>query len=212
MPYLGREPNYGSLEVQVFTPNSVSTSFGLDYPIGSASSILLIRAGTILIPGIDYTLLNGGNTISIAGAAIASGTALHAIYLSKQSLLNTVANNTLIAEKFADSVTSKLPLTHQIKTSDFTASKGNFYWVNSSAGNVTVTLPATAVLGDSIWIGDLNRTWGTVSQRVILNTNGHNVDGSGTSPINPISTTAGQIKLYTYTNITQGWRVNTWNN
>lgn len=208
MPYLGREPTYGVLEVQVFTPNNVNTSFALDFPIGSASSILLIKAGIVLVPGIDYTLINGGTFISIAGAPISSGVSLHAIYLAKQSLLNNVVDNTLVAEKFAQSVSKKLPLYSEIKTSAFTAVSGTFYWINSSAGTFTITLPASAVLGDTIWIGDLNRTWTTVGQRVDLNLNGHNVNGSNTN-ISPLSSTSGQIKLLIYTNSTQGWRMNT---
>ena len=45
-----------------------------------------------------------------------------------------------------------------IKTSSFTAVGGEGYWINTTSGAVTVTLPASASVGDTIVIVDYLRT------------------------------------------------------
>jgi hypothetical protein len=48
-----------------------------------------------------------------------------------------------------------------IKTSAFTAVAGEGYWINTTSGAITITLPASASVGDQIIFTDYSRTWGT---------------------------------------------------
>src|SRR6056300_2004112 len=88
-----------------------------------------------------------------------------------------------------------------IKTASFTAVAGEGYWVNTTSGAITITLPASASVGDQIIFTDYARTWGTNS--VTLNRNGLNYQGY-TSP-NPEYNTNGQSVNIVYSGATQGW-------
>jgi len=63
----------------------------------------------------------------------------------------------------------------QIATADFTAAKGEGWLVDSSGGAITVTLPASAQIGDTIRIIDKAGTFDTNS--CTINRNGHNIMG-----------------------------------
>jgi hypothetical protein len=87
-----------------------------------------------------------------------------------------------------------------IKTASFTAVAGEGYWINTTSGAVTVTLPSSANTGDTIEFSDYARTWGT--NNVTLNRNGLNYQG-GTE--NAIYDTNGQSVRIVYSGATQGW-------
>jgi hypothetical protein len=87
-----------------------------------------------------------------------------------------------------------------IKTSAFTAVAGEGYWINTTSSAVTVTLPSSASVGDTIEIVDYARTWGT--NNVTLNRNGLNYQG-GTE--NPVYDVDGQSVKIVYSGATQGW-------
>src|SRR5210317_1371230 len=88
-----------------------------------------------------------------------------------------------------------------IKTSAFTAVAGEGYWINTTSAAVTVTLPASASVGDTIEFVDYARTWNT--NAITINQNSLNYQGS-TSP-NPEYNTNGQHVRIVYSGATQGW-------
>src|SRR6056300_1529996 len=88
-----------------------------------------------------------------------------------------------------------------IKTSAFTAVAGEGYWVNTTSGAITITLPASASLGVQIIFTDYARTWGT--NAVTVNQNSLNFQGNS-SP-NPVYNTSGQSVNIVYSGATQGW-------
>jgi len=88
-----------------------------------------------------------------------------------------------------------------IKTSSFTAVAGEGYWINTTSGAVTMTLPASASVGDTVEISDYARTWGT--NNVTINQNSLNFQGFS-SP-NPVYNTDGQSVRFVYSGATQGW-------
>ena len=88
-----------------------------------------------------------------------------------------------------------------IKTSAFTAVAGEGYWINTTSGAVTMTLPASASVGDTVEIVDYARTWGT--NKVTINQNSLNFQGFS-SP-NPEYNTNGQSVRFVYSGATQGW-------
>jgi hypothetical protein len=46
-------------------------------------------------------------------------------------------------------------------SSNFTAVAGKGYWINTTSNACTITLPASASVGDTIEFSDYARTWGT---------------------------------------------------
>ena len=85
--------------------------------------------------------------------------------------------------------------------STFSAVAGNGYPVNTTAQACTVTLPASASVGDTIEFTDYARTWGT--NAVTINQNSLKFQGY-TSP-NPSYATNGQHVTIVYADATQGW-------
>jgi len=88
-----------------------------------------------------------------------------------------------------------------IKTSAFTAVAGEGYWINTTSGAVTMTLPASASVGDTVEIVDYARTWGT--NNVTINQNSLNFQGNS-SP-NPVYDVNGQSVRFVYSGSTKGW-------
>jgi hypothetical protein len=81
------------------------------------------------------------------------------------------------------------------------AVSGNGYWINTTSNACTITLPASATVGDTIVFVDYARTWGT--NAVTIDQNSLNFQGYA-SP-NPIYNTDGQSVTITYSGATQGW-------
>ena len=74
MAYLGREPQYGAFEKQAITPDGSTTTFTLEYTVGSSSSILVSVAGVHQEPEVAYNLGSGGTQIIFTAAPGASDT------------------------------------------------------------------------------------------------------------------------------------------
>src|SRR6056300_1200325 len=82
-----------------------------------------------------------------------------------------------------------------------TVEAGKGYWIDTTSGTVTVTLPGSATVGDTIELSDYARTWGT--NAVTINQNSLNFQGYS-SP-NPEYSTNGQSVRIVYSGTTQGW-------
>jgi hypothetical protein len=78
---------------------------------------------------------------------------------------------------------------------------GNGYWIDTTSNACTVTLPASASVGDTIEFTDYARTWGT--NRITLNTNSLNFQGNALPY--PIYNTNGQHVTIVYSGATKGW-------
>jgi len=87
-----------------------------------------------------------------------------------------------------------------VKTSNFTAVAGEGYFINTSGGAVTMTLPSSASVGDEIEFLDFNRTWLTNNCTVALN--GHKFQ---TGSVNPVFDQDGQGVKIVYSGSTNGW-------
>jgi len=89
-----------------------------------------------------------------------------------------------------------------IKTTSFTAVSGEGYFINTTSGAVTMTLPASPSVGDIVAFKDYAGTFDT--NNLTINRNGSNVIG-GTS--NPIISVEGQAGTLVYGDATQGWQI-----
>jgi hypothetical protein len=86
-----------------------------------------------------------------------------------------------------------------ISTLTAVANKG--YWIDTTSNACTITLPASASVGDQIIFSDYARTWGT--NAITINQNSLNFQGV-TSP-NPEYNTSGQSVSIVYSGATKGW-------
>ena len=78
---------------------------------------------------------------------------------------------------------------------------GNGYWIDTTSNACTVTLPASASVGDTIEFVDYARNWGT--NNLTINPNSLNFQGNS-SP-NPVYDVDGQSVRIVYSGATQGW-------
>ena len=88
------------------------------------------------------------------------------------------------------------------KTASFTAVSGNGYFVNTTSGAITVTLPATPSAGDIVAIADYASTANT--NNITVGRNSSNINGSASDII--ISANGKSITLV-YVDGTQGWKI-----
>src|SRR6056300_1558581 len=87
------------------------------------------------------------------------------------------------------------------KTASFTAVSGNGYFVNTTSGAVTVTLPASPSAGDIVALQDYAGTWGT--NNVTIGRNGSNIGGTA---VDPTLSTSDQSITLVYVDATRGWQ------
>ena len=88
-----------------------------------------------------------------------------------------------------------------IKTTDFTATSGSGFFVNTGGGsNITVTLPASPSAGDIVSVADYGGTAAT--NNIIIARNGSNIEGGTTNAA--LRTNRDAITLI-FADSTQGW-------
>jgi len=123
--------------------------------------------------GSTITLGASGTTVSLACGATSTGFA---------------------ASSFVDWCTTA-------KTAPFTGANGTGYFVNTSCGAITVTLPATPTAGDIVSLKDYGGTWATNS--VTLCGNSSKINGvCATATLN----TNSQSVTLIYVDATKGWQ------
>jgi hypothetical protein len=88
-----------------------------------------------------------------------------------------------------------------VTVTTLSAVAGNGYWIDTTSNACTITLPASASVGDQIIFSDYKRTWGT--NAITINQNSLNFQGYS-SP-NPVYNTNGQSVSIVYSGATQGW-------
>lgn len=87
-----------------------------------------------------------------------------------------------------------------LKTGNYTAVAGDGVMVDTSSTAITVTLPASAALGEFVRI--LDATGNAATNNITVARNGHNIQGSSADLT--ISTNRAAIGLV-YVNVAQGW-------
>ena len=127
--------------------------------------------------GTTLTLGTSGDTVSIpAGVTLSnSGTATGFASIAWQSTIVTGTTLSAVA--------------------------GNGYWIDTTSNACTVTLPASASVGDQLIFTDYARTWGT--NAVTIDQNSLNFQGYS-SP-NPVYDTDGESVHIVYSGATNGW-------
>jgi len=107
MAYIGKTPDYGTFEKQTLTADGSTTTFNLNYTIGSSSSILVSVSGVLQEPESAYNISGGGTSI-VFTAAPESGETVFVVYLGiafdSANLLSTgsITSQTELAEQAAE--------------------------------------------------------------------------------------------------------------
>ena len=86
--------------------------------------------------------------------------------------------------------------------STLTAVAGNGYWIDTTSNTCTITLPASASVGDQIIFVDYARTWNT--NKIIIDSNGLNYQGDPDTFTLEYNTN-GQTVNIVYSGATKGW-------
>ena len=89
-----------------------------------------------------------------------------------------------------------------VKTSDFTAANGEGYFVDTSSGAVTVTLPSSPSAGNIVAVSDYAQNADT--NNITIARNGSNIQGSAS---NLVITNDGVTLTLVYADSTKGWIV-----
>ena len=277
--YIGRDPIYGAYDVQALTPDSSTTTFTLNFAVGSAASVMVFYGGVYQIPGVAYSVSGGGTSITFSEAPV-TGTTLTLVYLGHQLTIartagqetstesftgdgtttnftlsdppvinsgiivfvdgiqqqltsnftvsgstlafttapdsgadidvyilvkekvtiDTVSDGTLTRAKMATSLQRNVIGSYSIVDSNTTASSGGYYFVDTSGGAVTLTLPTTALLGDTIRIIDMSGTFDTNNLTVARNSHKIQRDAADLT----VDTEGAAFDLI-YSNSTNGW-------
>ena len=87
-----------------------------------------------------------------------------------------------------------------VKTSDFTAVAGEGYFIDTSSGVVTATLPSSATIGNEVSIIDYAGTADT--NNITIGRNSHKIQGAASDLT--VSTERAAFTLV-YVDATQGW-------
>ena len=68
MAYIGKSPEHGTFEKQDLTADGSTTTFTLNYTVGSSSAILVSVSGVLQEPETAYNIASGGTTIVFSSA------------------------------------------------------------------------------------------------------------------------------------------------
>ena len=92
-------------------------------------------------------------------------------------------------------------LTWEIKTANFNAVNNHGYFVDTTLGAITTTLPSSATLGDEITFNDGNETFDT--NNLTIARNGHKIQGLEEDLTVSVENAGFTLVYY---NTTMGWK------
>ena len=152
MAYIGRQPLYGAFEKQSLTADGSTTTFSLNYVVGSSSSILVSVAGVPQEPEVAYNLSGGGAQIVFTEAPGASDT-VFVVFLGvamEVATLGTgaITGQTELAETAAD---DDLLLIYDTSVGSLKKVQKQYVGVNI---NTTTALAEEPASGDKVLIYD----------------------------------------------------------
>ncbi len=164
-----------------FTGNGSAQNFALSQTIDDTAKTFVFIQG----------VYQEKSTYSISGTTLTFSTPPQNGYTIEVMAFDTISvgNATVSATSWQSA----------IKTSNFTAEKGKGYFVNTSGGAVTVTLPLSPSLGDIVEVSDYG---GSSATNNITFTSSNNIQGGSGNKV--LATNNGSIKLV-YSDSTKGW-------
>ena len=174
----------GPTGADISTVTFSGTGSTLNFTVGtgfSADTLIVFDNGVSQIPDVDYTYT--GTDITFVVAPVSDSTIqvrkIRTVSLSAAGLLNwSIINATVVL------------------------SARNGYFIDTTSGALSVTLPIAATLGDTIRINDLAGTFNT--NNLTVSRNGHKIQGIASDLV--VNTQNVNIDLI-YSNPTYGWKL-----
>ena len=160
-------------KIKVDNINKVSDDTNIIKKCGSTTTIGSGSGNTVVVCGSTVTIGRCGGTVALASGASQSG-------FGRAGSVNWQTT---------------------IKTGDFTAASGEGYFINTTSGTITMTLPSSPSVGDIVALKDYANTFDT--NALTIDRNGQPVSGDA---INPIISAEGQALTLVYGDSTKGWQ------
>jgi hypothetical protein len=158
-----------------------------------------VADGTLTVAKLTSTLDLSSNTVTLPNTSVTNDMLAGSIANAKLANSSFTLNGTSI--NLGDTTEISAGTSWQAeKTTSFTAVAGEGYFVNTTSGAITVTLPASPTLGDEVSIIDASGTADT--NNITVGRNSENIQGSAADLT--ISTERAGLTLV-YFNATQGW-------
>jgi hypothetical protein len=163
--------------------------------------------GTTSISFTKVTPSNSGTVTSIAtGTGLSGGTITSSGTLSiDTAVVTTLTGTQTLTNKTISGSSNTLTNLNNwqaVQTSSFNAVSNQSYYVNTTSGAITATLPASPSQNDEIRFLDVSATFDT--NNLTVGRNGNNIQGSATNLI--VATERAGFALVYY-DVTQGWLI-----
>ena len=152
MAYIGRSPIHGALERQALTADGSTTTFTLDYVVGSSASLVVSVAGVLQEPEVAYNIGSGGSQI-VFTAAPASGDAVYVVFLGAALEVATVGSGVITSRTELSETAADNDLLLLYDTSAGALKKVQKQYVGVNI-NTTTALAAEPASGDKILVYD----------------------------------------------------------
>ena len=204
-------PGRDSNELNTVSDNAITTAKIQDGAITAAK----IADGTVVAADIADGSITGakvnstfdisGKTVTLPASVGGLGTGITNAQLAgsianaKLANSSVTINGTSIALGASGEISAGTSW-QAVKTSDFTAAAGEGYFVNTTSGAITVTLPGSASIGDEVSIIDYAGTADT--NNITIGRNSHKIQGDASDLT--VSTERAGFTLV-YVDATQGW-------
>ena len=203
MAYIGKQPVVGNFQVC----DAISVVNGqAAYTMQVASANVEPENANHMLVSLNGVLQKPGSSFTIAGAVItfasnlATGDVIDFIILLGNVLdIGTPSDGTVTEPKLAAN-TGGIVDWQAVITSNTTMVAGRGYFVNTSGGAITMTLPSSATRGDEVWIVDYGATFDT--NNCTIGRNSHKIQGDS-ADLTVATERAGFTLVYV--DSTQGW-------
>ena len=203
MAYIGKEPTIGNFQkcdaISVVNGQAAYTLQvgGTNVVPESVNHMLVSLNGILQAPTDRFTV--SGSTLTFA-SNLATGDVIDFVIILGNVLdLGVPSDGTVTHAKFASN-TGGVVDWQAVITGNTTMVAGKGYFVNTTSGAITMTLPASAVRGDEVWLVDYAGTFDTNNLTVARNS--HNIQGDASDLT--VSTERAGFTLV-YVDATQGW-------
>ena len=156
--------------------------------------------GTVTDVKLNATQNLSSKTITLPNTSVTSDMLAGSITNAKLSNSSITASGTSIALGASGTFNDSFVDWQSVITGDTTMVTGRGYFVNTTSGTITMTLPASATIGNFVVIKDYAGTFGTNNLTVARN--GHNIQGEADNSL--IKTNRASVVLV-YVDSTKGW-------
>ena len=202
MSYIGRKPVVGNFQVCDALTASTTADYtlqvgGTNVTPESANHMLVSLNGILQAPVTSFTV--SGATLSFASSLTSNDSIDFVILLGDVLDIGTPSDGTVTEPKLAAN-TGGIVDWQAVITSNTTMVAGRGYFVDTSSSAITMTLPASAVRGDEVWIIDYGATFDT--NNCTIGRNSHKIQGASANLT--VATERAGFTLV-YVDSTQGW-------